>query len=100
MTGYKLTESAENELQGILEFITTSDGPDRAEHVLERLLEDFENLTATPGMGYLRPQLTGPTLRWWPVFRYLVLYDPDSQPLMVMRIIHGSRSLGKVLEDL
>lgn len=96
MTRYKLTESAEKELQGILEFVTTSGGPDRAAHVLEQLFVAFENLSITPGMGYLRPQLTGPRLRWWPVFRFQVLYDPDSQPLMV----HGSRNLEKVFGDL
>lgn len=100
MTGYELTESAEAELRDIFEFIATSDGLGRAEHVLEQFLEAFENLAVTPGMGFRRTRLTGPSQRWWPVFRYLVIYDPDSRPLMVSRILHGARCLEVVLEDL
>jgi hypothetical protein len=30
------------------------------------------------------------------VFRFQVLYDPDSQPLTVLRILHGSRELDRI----
>lgn len=68
MGGYVLTETAEGELEDILLFIARSSGRDRAEHVLERFVEAFEQLAEFPRIGYHREPLTGPSLRWWPVF--------------------------------
>ena len=85
MSRYLLTRTAEAELEELLAFIAEQDGRGRAEHVLVRFLDAFENLAASPGIGHHRRLLTGDTLRWWPVFRFLVLYDPKAEPLTVMR---------------
>lgn len=96
MSGYLLTETAEADLDEILGFIAERDGKARALHVLDHLLDAFERLTASPGMGFHRRQLTGTELRWWPVFRFLILYDPQSSPLMILRVLHGARDLERL----
>lgn len=96
MSGYLLTETAEEDLEEILGYIAESDGKARAIHVLQNLVDAFERLTASPGMGYRRVQLTGPKLRWWPVSGFLVIYDPQADPLVVMRIVHGARDLDRL----
>jgi antitoxin ParD1/3/4/toxin ParE1/3/4 len=96
MSRYLLTETAEEELRGILGFIAEESGQARALHVLDALESAFEALAAAPGIGHHRSQLTGTTLRWWPVFRFQVLYDPESRPLTVLRILHGSRDLDRI----
>ena len=96
MAGYLLTAAAEEDLAEIVRFIAQSDGVGRASHVLEAFLEAFDTLTFTPGMGYRREHLTGATLRWWPVLRFQVLYDPETDPLTVMRIVHGARDLDRI----
>lgn len=96
MSGYLLTETAEEDLDEILGFIAERDGKARALHVLERLVDAFERLAASPGMGYHRKQLTGPELRWWPVFRFLILYDPQASPLVVLRVLHSARDLERL----
>ena len=96
MSRYLLTQTAEGELEEILAFIAERDGKGRAEHVLVHFLEAFENLASAPGIGHHKQQLTGVTLRWWPIFRFLVLYDPKAKPLTVMRILHGARDLDRI----
>lgn len=52
MSGYLLTETAEADLDEIIGYIAERDGRDRALHVLESLLDAFERLAATPGIGF------------------------------------------------
>ena len=99
MSRYLLTETAEGELEEILDFIAERDGKERAETVLVRFLDVFENLASSPGIGHHKHDLTGEALRWWPVFRFLVLYDPEVEPLVVMRILHGARDLNRIFSE-
>lgn len=99
MSGYFLTQTAEDELREILRFIAENDGEGRALHVLERFHEAFDRLAASPGIGFRRDHLTGESVRWWPVFRYLVLYEPGEKPLTVQRILHSSRDLDRLLSE-
>ncbi len=98
MIRYLLTATAEGELGEHLRFISEGSGKTRALHVLENFEEAFERIAASPGIGYRREQLTGPELRWWPVFRFLVLYDPTSKPLTVLRVLHGARDLERIFQ--
>lgn len=96
MTSYILTQTAEEELGEHLRFIAEQAGQNRALGVLEKFEQAFELLSETPGIGFHRPHLTGPDLRWWPVFRFLVIYDPESKPLTVLRVLHGSQDLERL----
>ena len=91
-----LTETAEAELGTILAFIAERDGLSRAVHVHGKFSEAFEKLERVPGMWSVRSHLTGETIRWWPVFKFLVLYEPVADGIMVMRIVHGARNLDAI----
>ena len=98
MSAYLLTETAEQELREVLDYVAEDSGVDRALHVLGHLEDAFERLADAPDIGFHRHQLTSPDVRWWPVFRYLVLYDPESEPLAILRILHGVRDLDAILD--
>lgn len=99
MSRYVLTSTAEDELEEILAYIAEQAGEDRAEHVLVHFLDAFEILASSPGIGHHKRPVTGETLRWWPVFRFLVVYDPAAEPLTVLRVLHGARDLSRVFRD-
>jgi plasmid stabilization system protein ParE len=42
-------------------------------------------------MGHERPDLTSRPIRFWTVHSHVLVYRPDSDPLWVLRILHGSR---------
>lgn len=94
---YQLTETAEDELAKILRFVAARDGVDRAVHVHTVFVETFERLASMPDSGSTRPHLTGVRVRWWAVFRWVVIYDPESSPLTVLRVIDGARDLERIL---
>jgi antitoxin ParD1/3/4/toxin ParE1/3/4 len=37
--------------------------------------------------------LTDKPVKFWPVFSYLVLYDPAQRPIDIVRIVHTGRDL-------
>jgi toxin ParE1/3/4 len=97
MTGYRITPTAERDLRGILQYVAEKDGIDRALHLHWKLAEAFELLGASPGAGRVRADLTGPTVRWWTVFKFVIIYEAESSPVEILRVLHGMRDLGAVL---
>jgi plasmid stabilization system protein ParE len=55
----------------------------------------------SPHAGQKRPDLTRRALRFWmvgPFRKYVVIYDPDTRPLRVLRILHGARNIRALLK--
>ncbi len=95
--GYQLSETAEEELEVILDRIADKDGARRALHIHDKFVKAFELLAFQPGSGTTRPKLTGERVRWWPVFKWIVIYDPKSSPLSILRVLYGGRELDRIL---
>ena len=95
--GYQLTETAEDELDAILEGIADRDGVMRALHIHGKFVEAFELLAFQPGSGTKRPTLIDKRLRWWNVFSWVVIYDPESSPISILRIFDGRQELSRIL---
>jgi plasmid stabilization system protein ParE len=51
-------------------------------------------------MGHLREDLPAidPTLRFFSVYSYLIIYCADTDPLEVVRVLHGARDVRRILE--
>ena len=96
---YQLTETAYAELEAILVYIAERDGLERALHVNRQFHEAFGKLARMPGMGSTRSQLTGEHARWWPVFNFLVVYEPDDPGVIILRLVHGSRDLDQLFDE-
>lgn len=95
--GYALSRSAEDDLHEILVYVADESGSNRALHVHSSFVAAFELLAEIPGSGSRRVEITGDQLRWWRVFNWLVLYDPESSPVMILRVVHGARALDRIL---
>ena len=95
--GYRLTETAEAELTEILLYVADRDGVERALYVHDRCVHAFELLAVQRGSGTTRPNLTGKHVRWWFVFKWAVIYDPENSPISILRVIHGARDLEHLL---
>ena len=44
-------------------------------------------------------RLTGKDIRWWPVFRYLILYRNHDETVQILRILHSARNLDYILSQ-
>jgi plasmid stabilization system protein ParE len=97
-----IQSSAEEDLLRQVEWYAEKGLPDIAMRFRDAVREAINAPAATPGAGTPKhspnPQLTG--LRTWPVggfedFR--VYYQPHTDIVIVLRILHGKRDIGRIL---
>ena len=97
MSQYQLTSNARQDLFSILDYIS-ADNPAAADRVESSILENCDFLAKAPFTGHSRQDLTHRPVRFWAVPRYpnyLIVYDPASNPLTIIRIVHAARDLAK-----
>lgn len=41
--------------------------------------------------------LASESLRFWPVYSYLIIYRPNSEPIEVVRVLHGARDISAIM---
>jgi toxin ParE1/3/4 len=93
---YVLSAEAQRDLAAIRDYYLEQAGAGVARHVLGEIAKAFRFLTTTPGAGHSRDDLTDEPVKFWPVFSYLIVYDPAARPLGIARVLHGSRDLEKM----
>ena len=74
------------------------DDVDTADRVEQEIQQAILMLSGNPGLGHLRRDLTSKPVRFWAVYSYLVIYDPDSRPLEIVRILSGYRDVAVLLK--
>lgn len=52
-------------------------------------------------MGHVREDLVevDSALRFWPVYSYVIVYRAETDPLEVVRVLHGARDVRAILGD-
>jgi toxin ParE1/3/4 len=98
MGKFVLTAAARADLGEIAAFIR-QDSPEAAKRVIKSLQEAMGRLAERPGMGHFREDLTHQPLRFWPVYSYLILYSPETRPLLVLRVLHAARDVQSLLGE-
>lgn len=95
MKRYYLTVDAENDLEEITDYIA-SDSPNAAVRLLERIEDRCQALAEMPQMGVVRDELA-PGLRSAAVGKYVIFYGEDDEGIRVVRVLHGSRDIERIL---
>ena len=96
-TRFRLSPEATTQLGDILEFLA-DENPAAALRVRNAIYEACEQLAGMPGMGHSREDLTERPVKFWSVFSYLLVYDPSSDPLEIVAVIHGARNVEQILK--
>jgi plasmid stabilization system protein ParE len=89
--GFQLHPGAAQDIRDIWEYIV-EDNPLAARRVREDILDAIHQLIPFPHQGHRRPDLTAGPLRFQVVSSYVIAYAPDEKPLLVIAVLHGSRS--------
>jgi toxin ParE1/3/4 len=97
---YRLSPEAERDLDDIKRYLTEQGGVPLARHVLGEIRLALRFLSATPGAGHTRDDLTDEPVKFWGVFSYLIVYDPIMRPLGIARVLHGSQDLEAMFRKL
>ena len=98
MSQYVLTREAESDLEAIEEYLS-GQSREAASRVLAEVREAMRRLAKMPDIGHLREDLADEPLGFWTVYSYLIVYRPETQPLQVIRVLHGAQDVRAILED-
>lgn len=91
---FTFTPLARADVLSIREYVSRQ-SHDASERIGRALEEACARLARTPGVGHRREELGSRSLRVLVVHSYLVVYRPESRPLQILRVIHGSRDLAR-----
>lgn len=98
MSQYQIKQLAREDLREISMFIG-QDNPDRAESFVGELLEKISWIAENPKL--YRPRFAwDPNVRVAHHGRYYILYYIDGDLVEILRVVHSSRDLEAVLDDL
>ena len=76
MSGYSVSPQAIDDLFEIWQYIA-QDSEEAADRVQGEFYEAFSSLAQTPGQGHSRKDLTRRHLLFFPLYSYLIAYQPD-----------------------
>ena len=97
MTRVVLTFQAELDLEEIGDHIA-ADNPERALSFVSEIRGHCERIAKAPHAYPARPEL-GEGLRSCAHGRYLIVFQPDTEEVLIVRILHGARDLPALLRD-
>jgi plasmid stabilization system protein ParE len=100
MPRFRLTPDAVSDIDAIWTFLF-KDSPAAADAVEEAIRVACAMLARAPLSGHVRLDLTRLPVRFWtvPKYRnYVIIYNADSRPLEIIRVLHGMRDLKQLLK--
>ena len=93
----RITRRAERDIDEIWEFIARDsyDNADKVDLEIQRamrLLADF------PGIGHRRSDVSNSNLRFWSVYKYLIVYRVRGRTVTIIRVVHGARNIRRLFK--
>ena len=98
MSRFLFGRYVEGDLREIRDHIS-KDSPESARYLMMRFVEAFRLLANHPDLGHTREDLATPSLRFWPVGSYLVIYVAEKQPIEIVAVVHGARDVPTLLNS-
>jgi plasmid stabilization system protein ParE len=95
---YRLLTPAIEDLGLILEYLQ-SYSPNVSQRFLARLHHRLELLANHPNSGHRRPEFGHSDLRYIIFEAYVIAYFPETAPLTIAAILHGSRDLSSLMRN-
>jgi len=96
---YVLAPEAALDLVRIWRYIKDRSSVETSDRVESVIRDKIVFLAGSPGAGHWRKDLTDETVKFFPVYSYLIVYRPDSKPLQIVSILHGRRDAERILKD-
>jgi plasmid stabilization system protein ParE len=99
VTPFTLTPQAADDLFDIWQYIAI-DSPESADRIEAAIYQACALVAEGPLRGQVRKEFTTLRLRFWtlPLYpNYLIVYDPATKPLQIIRILHGKRNVAHML---
>ena len=97
MKRFVLTGPAARDLDQIKSYLTEKAGPSVTRRVMKEIRHALDFLGTDPLAGHVREDLTSRPVRFWAVYSYLIVYDSETRPIQIVRVLHGMRNVEDIL---
>ena len=98
MRPYRLLTPASRDLTEILEYLYTNSAA-AADRFLTSLDRRLDLLANQPYTGHRRKEFGQDDLRYITFGAYIIAYYPETKPLVIAALVHGSRDLSAHLKE-
>jgi antitoxin ParD1/3/4/toxin ParE1/3/4 len=98
MRSCEISAEAQNDLFEIWCRIA-ADSVDLADRIESEFLTLFESLARTPKQGHRRRDLTPRPVLFFPIYWFLVVYQPDATPVRIMAVLRAKRNVKHILRQ-
>jgi plasmid stabilization system protein ParE len=95
---YDISVEAQNDLFEIWGRIA-EDSVKLANRIENEFHELFASLGRMPRQGHSRTDLTTRPVLFFPLYSFLVVYQPDIRPVRIMAVLRGTRNLKRLLRE-
>jgi plasmid stabilization system protein ParE len=95
---YEVSAEAQNDLAEIWQRIAR-DSTELADRIESEFRDLFASLGRMPRQGHTRKDLTHRPVLFFPLYSFLVVYQPDMKPVRIMAVLRGRRNVARVLKD-
>jgi plasmid stabilization system protein ParE len=75
------------------------DSEEAADRVQGEFYETFSSLAQMPGQGHSRKDLTRRQVLFFPLYSYLIVYQPGVVPIRILTVVHARRNVKRVLKQ-
>ena len=97
MPGYILSPESKDDLREIRDYLASRGRRRLARYALQEITGGLPPAGLAPGGRALSRRSTPLPVKFWPVFSYLIVYDPAARPLAVVRVLHGRQDVAAIL---
>ena len=95
---YAVSAEAQEDLFEIWRRIA-EDSVTLANRIEDEFHELFASLGRMPGQGHARKDVTSQPVLFFPLYSFLVVYQPDARPIVVLAVLRGRRNIPRILRE-
>ncbi len=97
LNSFLFSQEAADDLWKIWIYAAEQGGIAIANRIESTIVEKILLLVQFPEIGHWRRDLTTQTVKFFPVYCYMIVYRPTTKPLQIVAILHGRRDVEEVL---
>jgi antitoxin ParD1/3/4/toxin ParE1/3/4 len=95
---YDVSVEAQSDLFEIWRRIA-EDSVELANRIEGEFYDLFASLGRMPGQGHTREDLTKRPVLFFPLYSFLVVYQPDVKPIRIMAVLRARRNVKRILRE-
>jgi plasmid stabilization system protein ParE len=96
---YILSPEAIDDLSEIWQYVSTQSGASIADEIEEDIFKTLDLLEQFPKAGHPRIDLTSRPVLFFPVQKYMIVYQDTPERIFIHAVLHSARNLRRILKE-